>query len=71
MVTKELEVETGGAHLPKITKGGAASVICGVGNDQSWASPPASQSSWNRVILCARDRHSEGRNGQERCAAAS
>jgi hypothetical protein len=39
MATKEREVEAGGAHLSKITKGGAASVIFGVGNDQSWASP--------------------------------
>jgi hypothetical protein len=39
VVTKGQEVEAGGAHLSKITKGGAASVIYGAGNNQRWASP--------------------------------
>src|SRR5580698_4732787 len=34
-------VKAGGAHLSKITKGGAASVIYGAGNDRRWASPPS------------------------------
>jgi hypothetical protein len=49
VVTKEREVEAGAAHLSKITKGGAVSVIYGAAQQSKVGQPPSSA----RFVRCS------------------